>query len=151
MPLTVRAAVQTDAPAIAEFNRRLARETENLMLDSAVLAAGVDAVLADQNRGLYFVAEENGVVIGQLMVTYEWSDWRNGWIWWLQSVYVRSDARGKGAFRALFELARQRARQAGDVAAIRLYVEKDNRSAQETYQRLGFQEMHFHLYQKKPV
>jgi ribosomal protein S18 acetylase RimI-like enzyme len=141
----------SDASVIAEFNRRLALETEDLQLDPAVLDQGVRAVLADPGRGLYFVGEMNGDVVGQLMITYEWSDWRNSWVWWLQSVYVRADARGQGVFRAVFDFAAQRARQAGNVAALRLYVEKENGVAQATYHRLGFEEMHFHLLQKTPV
>jgi GNAT superfamily N-acetyltransferase len=151
MPVTVRPALVNDASIIAEFNRRLAMETEALMLDPVVLAAGVQAILADQSRGLYFVAEQHREVVGQLMITYEWSDWRNGWIWWLQSVYVRADMRGHGVFRAIFDFARERAREQGDIVAIRLYVEKENRTAQTTYQSLGFHEMHFQLYQRTPV
>jgi ribosomal protein S18 acetylase RimI-like enzyme len=83
-----------------------------------------------------------------MQTTYEWSDWRNGWFWWVQSVYVRSDYRGRGAFRTLYDHVRRAARDAGDVIGIRLYVERDNRSAQETYRRLGMKEMPFHLMQE---
>jgi ribosomal protein S18 acetylase RimI-like enzyme len=141
---TVRSATPADAAVIAEFNRRLALETENKVLDPAVLAAGVAAVLADPGRGLYFVAEADGNVVGQLMITFEWSDWRNGWVWWLQSVYVRAEARSRGVFRALFEHALAAARNQ-NVVSVRLYVEKDNHPAVATYLRLGFEEMHFHL------
>jgi GNAT superfamily N-acetyltransferase len=144
MPFTVRPATLADAPTVADFNSRLARETEDVTLDPATIAAGVAAVLADTNRGRYFVADENGAVIGQMMITYEWSDWRNGWIWWLQSVYVRSDRRQQGVFRALFDRVLEAAKGEG-VVLIRLYVERENRSAQATYARLGFEEMHFHL------
>jgi GNAT superfamily N-acetyltransferase len=147
MAIQVRSAKQCDAATIVAFNRRLAEETEHLKLDRAVLAAGVAAVLADSGRGRYFVAEENGKVIGQLMITYEWSDWRNGWVWWLQSVYVSAEARGKGVFRALFHHALQEARKE-NVVLLRLYVEKENRPAQATYERLGFEAIHFHLYQR---
>ena len=149
MAFRVRAATISDAESIVEFNRRLAEESEDVKLDLAVLRPGVKAVLADASKGRYFVAEENGEVIGQLMITYEWSDWRNGWIWWLQSVYVRADARGHGVFRAVFEFALKQAELQKDVVTVRLYVEKDNRTAQATYLRLGFEEMHFHLYEHK--
>ncbi|HEV3143238.1 MAG TPA: GNAT family N-acetyltransferase [Gemmataceae bacterium] len=149
MPVQVRAATISDAETIGEFNRRLAEESEDVKLDPAVLGPGVRAVLADSAKGRYFVAEENGTVIGQLMITYEWSDWRNGWIWWLQSVYVRADARGRGVFRSLFEYALEQAKREKNVVLARLYVEKDNRAAQATYLRLGFKEMHFHLYERK--
>jgi GNAT superfamily N-acetyltransferase len=148
MPFTVRQAIPSDAPAIVEFNRRLASETENLTLDPAVLGPGVAAVLADQALGRYFVADEAGDVIGQLMITYEWSDWRNGWIWWIQSVYVRADRRQSNVFRSIFQFAVDQARAEGNVVAMRLYVEQKNRPAQETYKRLGFDEMHFYLFQR---
>jgi GNAT superfamily N-acetyltransferase len=149
MTFRVRAATISDAETIIEFNRRLAEESEGVKLDAAILGPGVRAVLTDASKGRYFVAEENGEVIGQLMITYEWSDWRNGWIWWLQSVYVRADARGKGIFRATFEHALKQAELEENVVMVRLYVEKDNRTAQATYLRLAFEEMHFHLYQRK--
>ncbi len=148
MTPTVRSARPSDAPAIVEFNRRLALETEDKVLDPGVLSAGVAAVLGDSTRGLYFVAERDGDVVGQLMITNEWSDWRNGWIWWLQSVYVRADQRSRGIFRSLFEHAVEQARAAGQVVSVRLYVEKDNRSAQAIYKNLGFAEMHFHMMHK---
>jgi ribosomal protein S18 acetylase RimI-like enzyme len=148
MPFTVRPARPDDLSVIAEFNRRLALESENLALDPQVLTAGVGKVLADPQRGRYFVADEAGEVIGQIMITYEWSDWRDGWIWWIQSVYVRADRRKAGVFRSIFELIEETARTEGGVVALRLYVEKDNHAAQTTYRRLGFEEMHFHLLQK---
>src|SRR5438105_2310221 len=110
MPLTLRRATLADAPVIAEYNQRLAHETEGRSLDPPVIAAGVRAVLSDPERGRYFVAERDGAVVGQLMITTEWSDWRNGWIWWIQSVYVRMDARRQGVFRALYEHALAAAR-----------------------------------------
>ena len=151
MPITVRSAVPADVSAITEFNRRLALETENVTLDPAILTAGVAAILADKQRGLYFVAEAGGEVLGQLMITYEWSDWRNGWLWWLQSVYVRADSRNRGIFRLIFDFAIAQARAAGNVVGVRLYVERENHPAQATYRRLGFTEMHFDLYQKIPL
>ncbi len=145
MPFSVRPATLADAPTIAEFNRRLAIETEAKTLDAATLGAGVAAILADRNKGRYFVADQQGEVIGQMMITYEWSDWRNGWIWWLQSVYVRADCRRIGVFRALFAEVVAQAKRERDVVAIRLYVEKENAAAQATYKSLGLEEMHFHL------
>ena len=145
MPFTVRSATPDDAATVAEFNRRLAVETENKVLDADTLAAGVAAILGDRTKGRYFVADDGAEVIGQMMITYEWSDWRNGWIWWLQSVYVRADRRRSGVFRAILEHIVGEARREGDVVAIRLYVERENSTAQATYQNLGFEEMHFNL------
>jgi GNAT superfamily N-acetyltransferase len=149
MPLTIRRAAPADVPVIVEYNRRLARETEAKELDPAVVAAGVRAALADPERkGPYYLACDGGDVVGQMQVTYEWSDWRNGWYWWVQSVYVRADHRGRGVFRTLYEHIREQARAAGDVVGIRLYVEKDNHAARATYRRLGMEAIHFDLMQE---
>src|SRR5262245_61752969 len=121
MPLIIRRATDADVPTLVEFNRRLALETEHKTLDFAVLTDGVVAVLADGGtKGTYFVAEEDGRVVGQLMFTLEWSDWRNGWVWWIQSVYVHPDARRKGVFRALYEHVHRAAVADPQVVAIRL-------------------------------
>ena len=137
MPVKIRKAEPGDAPAIVEFNRRLAWETEKKQLDPAILERGVIRVLADPAGGFYLVADAGDDIIAQLMVTFEWSDWRNGWFWWLQSVYVREDHRRSGVFRSLFDELVKRARAAGDVVGLRLYVENDNHRAQATYERLG--------------
>ena len=137
MPVTIRRAEPRDAPAVAEFNRLLAWETEHKALDPAVLARGVGRLLADPAKGFYLVAEADGAAVGQLMATFEWSDWRDGWFWWVQSVYVRDDYRRSGVFRALFGELVRRARAAGDVVGVRLYVERENTRAQATYQQLG--------------
>lgn len=137
MPLTVRRATPADAATIVEFNRLLALESEGKTLDTAVLSAGVQTGLADSKKALYFVAEEDGAVLGQMMITFEWSDWRNGWMWWIQSVYVDQKARRRGVFRALYDHVYQLACADPEVIGIRLYVERDNRAAQETYLRMG--------------
>ena len=124
--LTIRQADLSDATVIAEFNLRLAEETEDLHLDPGCVAKGVAAILADPSKGLYFVAQVEREVVGQVMITYEWSDWRNGNLWWLQSVYVRKDFRRKGVFRALFKYLRELATKHGDVCGIRLYMHSEN-------------------------
>jgi GNAT superfamily N-acetyltransferase len=151
MPPTVRRATPADAPVLVEYNREMALETEGKVLDPAVLTAGVAAVLADPHKGAYFVAELDGAVVGQLSVTTEWSDWRNGWLWWIQSVYVRADARRRGVFRALYEHVYQAAREDPQVIGLRLYVERDNRSAQETYLRLGMVWANYLILQRYPL
>jgi ribosomal protein S18 acetylase RimI-like enzyme len=148
---TVRRARATDAPIIVEYNYRLAQETEAKTLDRATLTAGVAAGLADPAKALYFVAEEDGAVIGQVMVTYEWSDWRNGCIWWIQSVYVRADWRGKGVFRSLYEHVHRMAIAAGNVVALRLYVEEENHAAQQTYQKLGMSRPGYFVLERCPL
>lgn len=151
MSLTVRAATTDDAPIIAEFNRRLAFETEHKTLDPERLGPGVRAVLADPVRGLYFVVERAGEIVGQLLITTEWSDWRNGWFWWIQSVYVQEDARRQGVFRLLYEHVVTQAEQRGDVIGLRLYVERDNRHAQATYARLGMATTGYLLLERCPL
>jgi ribosomal protein S18 acetylase RimI-like enzyme len=140
MSVTIRPARPADAPVVAEFNLRLARETEDKVLDPAVLARGVGRLLADPTKGFYLVAEADGEVVGQVMATFEWSDWRDGWFWWVQSVYVRDDFRRAGVFRSLFAEMVRRAREAGNVVGLRLYVEKENHRAQATYEQLGLRE-----------
>jgi ribosomal protein S18 acetylase RimI-like enzyme len=149
MPLSLRRAGPGDAAVIVEFNFRLALESEGKTLDRAVLAAGVAAGLADESKALYFLAEEGGEALGQVMVTTEWSDWRNGWIWWVQSVYVRQGARRRGVFRALYEHVHA---QAGPgVVGLRLYVEQDNVAAQQTYQRLGMERTGYLVLERCPL
>ncbi len=137
MSLTIRRAAAADAPLIVEFNRCLALETEGKSLDLAVLSAGVAAGLADEEKARYFVAEDVDGVVGQLMLTLEWSDWRNGWVWWIQSVYVHPDVRRRGVFRALYQHVHQEASADPQVVGIRLYMERDNHVAQQTYLSLG--------------
>jgi GNAT superfamily N-acetyltransferase len=152
MPLAIRSAAFADVPVIAEYNRRLALETEHTDLELGTLTAGVVAVIMDpERRGPYYLACDGNDIIGQLQVTFEWSDWRNGWYWWIQSVYVRDDYRGQGVFRMLYEHVREKAKAASDVVGIRLYVERDNRAAQETYRKMGMGDMPFFLMQEMLV
>lgn len=148
---TVRSAGPTDLEVIVEFNRRLALETEGKELDSALLRAGVQAGLADADKMTYFLAEEGGEVVGQMAVTREWSDWRNGWFWWVQSVYVRRESRRQGVFRTLFQQVEQAARRTPSVIGIRLYVDHDNLGALEVYARLGLARTDYMLLEKYPL
>jgi ribosomal protein S18 acetylase RimI-like enzyme len=151
MPLSLRQAVPADAPIVVEFNRLLALESEGLTLDLTLLAPGVAAALADPRKGLYFVAEEDGEVVGQVMITYEWSDWRNGWIWWIQSVYVRPEYRGRGVFRALYEHIYKMAAADPEIIGLRLYVEQENLRAQEVYRRLGMERTGYFVLERCPL
>jgi GNAT superfamily N-acetyltransferase len=137
---SIRQAQPEDRDAIVDFNARLALETESKRLDPEILVRGVALALAEPDRARYYVAVSSldGRVIGQAAFTREWSDWRCGWIWWLQSVYVHADHRGQGVFRALFERIRNDARAAGsNVVGLRLYVEHENHPAQRVYETLG--------------
>ena len=134
--VTIRRAVPADWETVAEYNYRLAAETEDLILSRDVLARGVQAALADAGKALYFVAESDGEIIGQAMVTFEWSDWRNGSIWWFQSVYIRADWRRRGVFRRLYGAILRAGREAGAVE-FRLYAVATNEPALATYRSLG--------------
>jgi GNAT superfamily N-acetyltransferase len=147
----VRGASAADLNAIVEFNRLLAFETEQKSLDEATLRSGVAEALADApGRIRYWIAEsgEPARPVGQAGVTREWSDWRNGWIWWLQSVYVDSAYRGQGVFRAIFEEIRRQAYARPDVIGVRLYVEESNRRAQQTYEALGLSPGGYHVFEQ---
>ncbi len=135
--LVLRRALPSDASLIAAHNAALALETENKRLDPATVRRGTEAVLADSAKGFYLLAERAGEVIGQLLVTFEWSDWRNANFWWIQSVYVASAARRHGVYRALQAHLLAEARRAGNICGLRLYVERQNLPAQSTYRALG--------------
>jgi GNAT superfamily N-acetyltransferase len=137
MTRSVRRATPDDVDVVCRFNQLLARESEGKELDPALLRPGVEAVLRDAHKGLYFLAEADGRILGQLAVTYEWSDWRNGWFWWLQSVYVEADARRQGIFHLLCGHVQELARQDPTVIGVRLYVEIDNDVAQAVYRGHG--------------
>ncbi|MDH3908628.1 MAG: GNAT family N-acetyltransferase [Gammaproteobacteria bacterium] len=135
--LTIRDATPGDAEIIADFNSRLAFETEGMRLSPEVINRGVETLLADQSKGRYWVAQADSRVVGQIMVTYEWSDWRNSMIWWIQSVYVHGDYRRSGVFSLLYRHVESLARRDPQVSGIRLYVERDNARARRTYESLG--------------
>lgn len=149
IPLLIREPVPGDLDVIVEFNTRIARETENKTLAAETLRAGVRALADDAERGRYFVACVEDRVVGQLMLTTEWSDWRNGTWWWIQSVYVHPEFRGRGVFRALFEHVEQQARECPGVVGVRLYVHRDNSAAQQVYQRLGMQDAGYVVFERE--
>jgi ribosomal protein S18 acetylase RimI-like enzyme len=143
----IRPATVADLDLIVEANRAMARETEDLELDKTKLENGVRAVLEGRVPGFYRVLEDSGEIVAQLMITYEWSDWRNCMVWWIQSVYVWPKARRKGAFRSLYRAAVEEAKVAG-AGGIRLYVDERNQRAQETYRRLGMNGGHYRVYEE---
>jgi GNAT superfamily N-acetyltransferase len=145
--MNIRQATPADARVIADFNIRLALESEQISLDPACVSAGVASLLADPAKGIYYLAEIDGAVAGQLMITYEWSDWRNGNIWWLQSVYVREDARGQGVFRALFEHLQRLAVASKGVCCLRLYMHSENTRARRSYERMGMKPTHYEVFE----
>ncbi len=145
--ITVRRAVAADLDTLTQFNAAMASETENKTLAADTLRRGVQAVLDDPVRGFYLVAEIDARPAGQLLITTEWSDWRNAWFWWIQSVYVAPEFRRRGIYRALEQQVRQAALAAGNVCGLRLYVDRDNRAAQQVYVNLGMTPSNYDLYE----
>lgn len=145
--ITIRIATAADIAIIAANNSAMAEETEGRRLDAETLRSGVSRLLSDSTRGVYYLAERDGNVVGQLLITREWSDWRDGWFWWIQSVYVTPDARRQGVYRALHEHVHAEARKRPDVCGIRLYVDQDNARAQQVYERLGMKRSGYRLYE----
>ena len=145
--IRIRKAILPDAGFIVGSNIAMALETEDLTLLPEVVGPGVDAVLSNSALGFYLIAEIGGEPAGQLMVTFEWSDWRNGLFWWIQSVYVRSEFRRRGVYRALHRRVAEMAREEGGVCGLRLYVEQENTIAQQVYESLDMFRTRYHLYE----
>jgi GNAT superfamily N-acetyltransferase len=147
MPVDVRRAREAEAEAIAGFQIAMALETEGLELDPQTVRAGVRAVFDDPSRGSYWVAEEGGEVVAGLLVVPEWSDWRNGTVWWIHSLYVRPQFRRRGVFRTLFEHLRGLVEADDSLKGLRLYVERNNAAACHTYEAMGMDGEHYRLYE----
>jgi ribosomal protein S18 acetylase RimI-like enzyme len=145
-PIRIRPATPADAATIAAYNAAMALETEHKRLDPATLRAGVEWAIAHPEAARYFLADIDGQVVAQLMITFEWSDWRNAMFWWVQSVYVHPDFRSRGVFATLHRHVEGLARQAR-ACGLRLYVEKDNTRAQEVYRRLGMSDAGYLVYE----
>lgn len=149
--MKIRLASVHDLDSLVDFNQAMAAETEGKRLDPETLRNGVAAVFGDPNKGFYVVAEEDGAILGGLMVTFEWSDWRNAWFWWIQSVYVVPEARGRRIYASLYEFVKDRAREHGNVCGFRLYVEHDNDKAMKVYERVGMKASHYRMYEEKNI
>ena len=147
--MEIRIATREDIGPLVEFNQSMALETEGKRLDAGTLGRGVSAVFDDDRKGFYVVAEEDGIVAAGLMVTTEWSDWRNGWFWWIQSVYVRPEHRGSGLYGKMYDFVKRRAEHAGNVCGFRLYVEKENERAQHVYEKLGMTRTYYLMYEEE--
>lgn len=146
--MRIRRAEINDSGALVDFNQKMALETEGRELEPDILSAGVAAVFSDAGKGFYVVAEEEKGIVGGLMVTFEWSDWRNRWFWWIQSVYVVPEARGKGVYRQLYDFVKAEAVARGNVCGYRLYVERDNENAQRVYEKLGMKKSIYFMYEE---
>jgi len=150
MSFTVRRAEIKDADFIIDGNQKMAMETEGKALDPNIIGPGVRAVFENESLGFYLVAEKEGKVAGQLMITYEWSDWRNGLIFWIQSVYVKEEFRRQGVYSNLYNYLKTYVKERQG-KAIRLYVEKENIGAQKTYEKLGMEHSHYFMYETEKV
>jgi GNAT superfamily N-acetyltransferase len=147
MIVRYRDAQRTDSGDIVDFQIQMARETEDVDLDRATCTRGVQAVFDDPSKGRYFVAESDGRVVASLLITFEWSDWRNGNVWWIQSVYVRPEARQQRIYAGLYDHVRRLASEDESIRGIRLYVDRRNTRAQEVYRRSGMNGEHYLVYE----
>ncbi|MBM3277609.1 MAG: GNAT family N-acetyltransferase [Candidatus Handelsmanbacteria bacterium] len=148
MDLVIRPAHMGDIKPLVEFNQALARETEDRELSAQTLRSGVLGLLARPQYGFYLVAQKGNTVVGGLLITFEWSDWRDGVYWWVQSVYVRPQYRGQGVYRALYAAVKTRVAARPEVRGCRLYVEKDNLRAQAVYEKLGMKATGYQVYEE---
>jgi GNAT superfamily N-acetyltransferase len=146
-PFNYREATPADAETIVEFQIRMASETEDVDLDRDTCRRGVDAVFEQPSRGRYFVAEKDGTIVGSTLITYEWSDWRNGLVWWIQSVYVSPEHRRQGVYAGLYQHVRGLVEADPNLCGIRLYVDTRNARAQEVYSRLGMNGDHYRVFE----
>ena len=144
--LSIRKAKPEDATTIIDFQQKMALETEQMTLVPDIINKGVSAVFNDPSRGMYWVAENKGLVMASLLITYEWSDWRNCNVWWIQSVYVLPEFRRQGIFRSMYFHIKDEAEQNG-IPGLRLYVETNNFSAQNTYEALGMKSLHYKMFE----
>jgi len=142
----IRKAIPDDAPSIIGFQQKMAWETEKITLANETVTNGVNAVFQDRSKGEYYITEADGQIVASLLITYEWSDWRNCNVWWFQSVYVLPEFRRQGIFRKMYTFIRYKAEEQG-VAGLRLYVETRNTQARKTYEALGMSSEHYSFYE----
>ena len=145
--MIIRQANISDSASIVEFQLAMAMETEQLQLHEPTVTEGVAAVFADQSKGIYYVAETDGKVVGSLLTTFEWSDWRNGTVLWVQSVYVRPEFRKKSIFSRLYKHIQEKVVSNSDLRGIRLYADKTNTSAHGVYEHLGMTAEHYQMFE----
>jgi ribosomal protein S18 acetylase RimI-like enzyme len=145
--IAIRKATISDIPVLIDFQQKLAVESEGVVLDANVLRKGMESMLTDNSKGFYNVATDSTEIVGCHMVTYEWSDWRNGWVYWLQSVYVKETHRNKGVFRIMYENLIQSIKNNSEIIGLRLYVDKSNVRAQKVYTAMGMNGEHYTVFE----
>jgi ribosomal protein S18 acetylase RimI-like enzyme len=147
MHIQIRKAKETDLPSIVDFQLAMALETENLQLEKPIVEKGVKAAFNDLAKGQYFVTEVDGEIAASLMITFEWSDWRNGMVYWIQSVFVKEEFRRLGIYRKMYAYIQDLVNKDDNVRGIRLYVDKSNIKAQKTYENTGMNGEHYQLFE----
>ncbi len=147
MEIVIRESVATDCSTIVDFQLAMALETEELVLDKNILSSGVKAVLDDNSKAKYFIATSEDKPVGMLMITPEWSDWRDGWVWWIQSVYTHPQYRKHGIYKLLYQHIKDLVNSSPRVWGIRLYVDKRNIAAQKVYTKLGMTQDHYSTFE----
>jgi ribosomal protein S18 acetylase RimI-like enzyme len=147
--IQISRAIIENANILADFNVKMAKETENKELNFDKVLNATKEVFLSNDKGFYLKAIYNGKIVGSMLITYEWSDWRNGFFWWIQSVYVLNEYRNKGIFKSLYNYARNLAKEKKDVCGLRLYVDKDNEAAQNVYKKLGMYETNYLLFEEE--
>ncbi|MEX2230623.1 MAG: GNAT family N-acetyltransferase [Cyclobacteriaceae bacterium] len=145
--ISIRPSRFDDIGVIAEFQLKLANETEGVNLNPRIVTTGIEALFADPGKGVYYVAESREKIIGCFLITYEWSDWRNGMIWWLQSVYVTESHRREGVFKRMYDYIHDAISKDSSLIGLRLYVDKSNARAQKVYQSLGMNGDHYMVFE----
>lgn len=136
-----------DINSLVNFNIKMAKETENKILNKKIVTKGVSEVLTDTTLGYYVIAKNKNTILGSLMITYEWSDWRNGMFWWIQSVYVEKEYRQQGVYKKMYSYIKDKALKDNSCTGIRLYVEQENKIAQSVYKKLEMKETHYKLFE----
>ena len=136
-----------DINSLVDFNIKMAKETENKILNKKIVTKGVSEVLTDTTLGYYVIAKNKNTILGSLMITYEWSDWRNGMFWWIQSVYVEKEYRQQGVYKKMYSYIKDKALKDNSCTGIRLYVEQENKIAQSVYTKLEMKETHYKLFE----
>ncbi len=136
-----------DINSLVDFNIKMAKETENKILNKKIVTKGVSEVLTDTSLGYYVIAKNKNTILGSLMITYEWSDWRNGMFWWIQSVYVEKEYRQQGVYKKMYSYIKDKALKDNSCTGIRLYVEQENKIAQSVYKKLEMKETHYKLFE----
>lgn len=147
MNIQIRKAKETDLPTIVEFQLAMALETENLHLDKPIVEKGVEAAFSDSAKGQYFITEVDGQIAASLMITFEWSDWRNGMVYWIQSVFVKEEFRRLGIYKKMYAHIQDLVKKDKNIRGIRLYVDKTNIGAQKTYENTGMNGEHYQLFE----